>query len=274
MDAVKRSNLAHFSDSRLGFFEAAEGRREERLRAWMTRRFLRFLTLLPQADLRDRHLLDAGCNDGKLFDWFEARGARSVTGCDLCLPALRRVASGRPGALRRRGFSGGGRVVQGDLSRLPFADHSFDTVLCFGTWHHIPDRPAMLQGFLRVLRPGGVLVIADPNEEHLLRGAVDRLGQRVGGLIEEEHPASPHLTLDLLRQAGFEPDPPRYYNALSEIGAHGWDALQQRGSPLAPVAALGFPALALTDRLLEATLLRVAPRRLAWSYLVRATAPR
>lgn len=49
---------------------------------------------------------------------------------------------------------------QGDATALPYADHSFDRVLCQFALMFFPDRLAALREMRRVLRPGGRLAIA------------------------------------------------------------------------------------------------------------------
>ena len=52
--------------------------------------------------------------------------------------------------------------VHGDARTLPFADHSFDGVLCFQVLEHV-DRPeTVLKEMGRVLKPGGVGLISVP----------------------------------------------------------------------------------------------------------------
>ncbi|HLZ67019.1 MAG TPA: class I SAM-dependent methyltransferase [Aliidongia sp.] len=58
----------------------------------------------------------------------------------------------------------GTRFVCGDATRLPFADGAFDLVTMFDVMEHIPaDRTAMAEA-LRVLAPGGMLLVSTPNE--------------------------------------------------------------------------------------------------------------
>lgn len=59
---------------------------------------------------------------------------------------------------RRLGFSVEGRV--GDAEHLPYDDDSFDIVVGHAVLHHVPDVELALRECLRVLRPGGRVVIA------------------------------------------------------------------------------------------------------------------
>lgn len=53
------------------------------------------------------------------------------------------------------------RLVEGDAMGLPFEDASFDTVLCTFVLCGVPDDRTALGEMLRVLRPGGRLLLAD-----------------------------------------------------------------------------------------------------------------
>jgi SAM-dependent methyltransferase len=50
-----------------------------------------------------------------------------------------------------------------DATSLPFKDGSFDAVLIRDLLHHLPDRLAALKQAYRVLRPGGHLLLIEPN---------------------------------------------------------------------------------------------------------------
>ncbi|MBU6217085.1 MAG: methyltransferase domain-containing protein [Acidobacteria bacterium] len=52
--------------------------------------------------------------------------------------------------------------ANGDACRLPFADDSFDRVICSEVFEHIPDDTGAMAELTRVLRPGGVLAATVP----------------------------------------------------------------------------------------------------------------
>ena len=56
------------------------------------------------------------------------------------------------------------QFICGDATALPFADASFDAVTMFDVLEHIPDDTKAIAEALRVLRPGGFLLISTPNE--------------------------------------------------------------------------------------------------------------
>ncbi len=60
-----------------------------------------------------------------------------------------------------------GPLVQGDMTRLPFAPRSFDAVVAYWSLIHVPlaDHPATVEEFARVLRPGGRVLLCEGPEE-------------------------------------------------------------------------------------------------------------
>lgn len=74
------------------------------------------------------------------------------------------------------------RVVEADISRLPFAPASFDLVMANHVLYHVTDLPSTLSGLARLLTLGGLLV-ATTNADHavvpvlnLHRAVCDQLG--------------------------------------------------------------------------------------------------
>lgn len=107
--------------------------------------------------------------------WIGERAAGDVlevavgTGANLAhYPAEARLTAIEisPGMLEqaRRKAAGQGRavrLVEGDAQCLPFDDASFDGVVCTYALCGIPDNRATLAEMVRVLRPGGSLLLAD-----------------------------------------------------------------------------------------------------------------
>jgi SAM-dependent methyltransferase len=57
-------------------------------------------------------------------------------------------------------------TVVSDAAALPFEDSSFDLVLGHAVLHHLPELERSFAEFLRVLRPGGVLLFAGEPSRH------------------------------------------------------------------------------------------------------------
>jgi len=54
--------------------------------------------------------------------------------------------------------------VKADICDLPFADESFDFILCNHVLEHIPDDRKAMQELYRILRPGGTAILQIPQE--------------------------------------------------------------------------------------------------------------
>ena len=53
-------------------------------------------------------------------------------------------------------------TVNGDGTRLPFADDTFDRIVCSEVMEHIPDDAAAASELARVLKPGGTIAVTVP----------------------------------------------------------------------------------------------------------------
>ncbi len=100
-------------------------------------------------------VLDAGCGPGFLAKLLQEKGAR-VVATDVSRVGAERTA--------RRGIPS--RQVDLDTSALPFADQSFDTVVCNSNLEHLFYLDRNLAECLRVLRVGGKFIWMEPNTAH------------------------------------------------------------------------------------------------------------
>jgi ubiquinone/menaquinone biosynthesis C-methylase UbiE len=58
------------------------------------------------------------------------------------------------------------RLGLGDVTRLPFADASFDKLICSEVLEHLDDDAAAVREIARVLKPGGVCAVTVPNADY------------------------------------------------------------------------------------------------------------
>ncbi|MGM1065586.1 class I SAM-dependent methyltransferase [Saccharothrix sp. Mg75] len=121
--------------------------------------------MITLAGLRDGHrVLDVGCGTGNLLRSIGERHPRvELVGLDPDPKALARA--GRK--IRRAGLAV--RLDRGFAQELPHPDGSFDRVFSSLMLHHLDtaSKDALLAEVRRVLRPDGVLVLADATlDEH------------------------------------------------------------------------------------------------------------
>ena len=149
-DIVKRQVAAHW-DRRAGHFDEDFGHsiRTPAERAAWDRIF--DLVLAGRGVL---DALDAGCGTGFLTFELVARG-HHVTGVDFA-PAM--IAEARRKAAER---SVPIRFEEADAERLPFPPGSFDLAVSRHVLWTLPHPEAAIDEWIRVLRPGGRLVVVD-----------------------------------------------------------------------------------------------------------------
>jgi SAM-dependent methyltransferase len=101
----------------------------------------------------DRTIVDLGCGTGYWLRRYAAEAAR-VIGIEPD-PILRAAASSAAGALPRT------EILAGSAERIPLADDSADVVHARFAYFFPPGTDAGLAEVLRVLKPGGRLVVVD-----------------------------------------------------------------------------------------------------------------
>ncbi len=106
--------------------------------------------LSPQGDMI---LLDAGGGTGRVAQTLAQDFARIIL-ADISLGMLAQA--------RAKGFV----CAAAHTENLPFADGSFDRVLMVDALHHVCDQRQTVRDLFRVLKPGGRLVIQEPNIRH------------------------------------------------------------------------------------------------------------
>ena len=104
-------------------------------------------------------LLDVACGSGG-----PGLHLARATGCEVT--GVDREATGLANArrlAREAGLEARAHFVQADASQpLPFADGSFDAVLCLDALNHLPGRAGVFADWARLLAPGGRLLFTDP----------------------------------------------------------------------------------------------------------------
>ena len=150
--------------------------------------------LLPDPALRCHTVLDAGCGQGKALKPLHERFQPvRMIGVDVDAHALetaRREAA-------RHGLKP--EFIEADCARIPLPDVSVDLVFCHQTLHHLARQEETLAEFHRLLKPGGVLLLAESTKAYIYSWVIRLLFR---------HPMHVQRTapeyLELVRRAGFE----------------------------------------------------------------------
>ncbi len=117
-------------------------------------------------------LLDAGGGTGRISAGLGRWIARRV------------VADVSAGMLRQAAAWPDLSPAQAETERLPFADGSFDRILLIDALHHVADAAQTAAELWRVLKPGGRLLIEEPD---IRRGAVKLVALGEKALLMRSH---------------------------------------------------------------------------------------
>lgn len=149
------------------------------------------------------HVLDVACGTGELLSRVatETPGAE-LTGVDLApkmVERARKKLSDEPNA----------HVERADAHDLPYADDTFDVVVCANTFHYFTHPEQVLEEVRRVLEPEGRLVLLDWCRDFWTCRTMDAVLQYVDPAYETCYTRAELTTL--LARASFEvPDAFRY----------------------------------------------------------------
>jgi ubiquinone/menaquinone biosynthesis C-methylase UbiE/uncharacterized protein YbaR (Trm112 family) len=205
-------------------------------------------------------VLDNGCGNGVFLERLRRDGppGTRLVGTDISMGMLDHA--------RRRLAQHGDDIhlVQADACRLPFEEDSFDVVFARGLLHHLPDPGAGAQEMARVLRPGGVALVLDPN-----RTVISELPRRLArgtSHFDEDHKnftvrqmrdiLTPHLQVDEVHHVGYVAYPLLGFPDITNFGK------------FLPLGALAPSLMKLDDALARVP----GVRRLSWGIVVRAIA--
>ncbi len=105
-------------------------------------------------DLKDKlagkTVLEAGCGAGRFTEVLLKKGALLVSS-DLS-SAVEVNAENFP-------ISDKHQIIQADINDMPYADESFDVVICLGVIQHTPDSEKTIEDLYKLVKKGGMLVI-------------------------------------------------------------------------------------------------------------------
>lgn len=111
--------------------------------------------IISQSNIKPGQVvIDAGCGWGSLTHALAQKGAKTL-GVNIALGQLRDISRSQ---LARNDNE---HYVGADFGRLPILDSSIDRVIFLETLVHSQDKLSVLRDVYRVLKPGGLVTIAD-----------------------------------------------------------------------------------------------------------------
>ena len=138
-------------------------------------------------------VVDVGCGSGYSLPKLAQRFApRELVGVDIDAEMLG-VAQGE---LRKAGVAA--RLLHASSTRMPLPDASADILFCHQTFHHLVEQEAALAEFLRVLKPGGLLLFAESTRRYIHSWIIRALFRHP---MDVQRSAPEYL--QMLRSAGF-----------------------------------------------------------------------
>jgi ubiquinone/menaquinone biosynthesis C-methylase UbiE len=189
-----------------------------------------------------KDVVDIGCGAGALVRELTARRAR-VTGIEISAGQLER-ALGHPEA-------GRAHFLIGRAELLPLAAASMDLAIFMRALHHVPVEchPAALRECHRVLRPGGLLYVAEPLPEGdffaLTSLVEDEREVRAATQLTLE--GAPRFGLDRVRRVAYEveaeiPDPEALRRRIVDVDPDRGPVFERRADEIAVAfSRLGEP---------------------------------
>jgi SAM-dependent methyltransferase len=131
-------------------------------------------------------ILDIGCGVGRHTCEAYRHHGINVTGVDLNFDDVSKTRF-MLSEMDHKGEGGGGSwaALTGDITALPFIDHSFDFVICSEVLEHIQEDKAAIKEIIRVLKPEKMLAVSVPRflPERICWAISERYRNEEGGHV-------------------------------------------------------------------------------------------
>jgi ubiquinone/menaquinone biosynthesis C-methylase UbiE len=149
--------------------------------------------LIPARQASYGVVVDVGCGSGYSLPKLAQRFApRELVGVDIDPQML--AAAGEEAQRARVAV----RLVEASSSRMPLPDGYADLLFCHQTFHHLVEQEEALAEFMRVLKPGGVLLFAESTRRYIHSWIIRALFRHP---MEVQRTAQEYLAM--VRAAGF-----------------------------------------------------------------------
>ncbi|MFH1754587.1 MAG: methyltransferase domain-containing protein [Candidatus Latescibacterota bacterium] len=125
--------------------------------AYGDERYLDILRVYRERPFTPDIVVDVGTNDGLAYTKFGIGKDKTFIGIDVSHLLLKQFIENIPDQT----------ALEADGACLPLGDDSVDFLFCTETLEHLPDPDEAICEFLRVLKPGGCLMIQSPNAHRL-----------------------------------------------------------------------------------------------------------
>lgn len=153
--------------------------------------------LIPNPQPSYDVVLDIGCGWGRSFKLLQERfSPRRVIGLDVDPHML----TASEAEVRSCHLSVD--FILGSASRIPLPDGAIDLVFCHQTFHHLPHQEAALREIYRVLKPGGILLMAESTRRYIYSWIIRLLFRHD---MSVQRTAEEYLAM--IRRAGFRVAP-------------------------------------------------------------------
>ena len=119
-------------------------------------------------------VLDSGCGTGALLSKFAAVPGITWYGIDIEEKMLAEARKNCP----QINF----QIARSD--KTPFSDNQFDIIIACNSFHHFDNKTGFTKEAARILKPGGILYLADPRFPWLIRKTLNGVF-RLAGLVGE-----------------------------------------------------------------------------------------
>ena len=132
--------------------------------------------ILAELEKEDFHdVLDCGCGTGPMLELLHQKyPGKHYVGLDLT-PEMIHVAQAKQ--LSNTEF------LIGDSENLPFAEGSFDAIICANSFHHYPNPQDFFNSAYRVLRKGGRLILRDYTSSNVIVWLMNHLEMPLANLV-------------------------------------------------------------------------------------------